>query len=70
MRKIWDVKIGNNWSSHTVEALFVEWMLEHCILYGQPFLDWWKEEGLDRFFTWARKKGLDFVNTEQLSNKK
>ena len=21
MRKIWDVKIGDNWSSHTVEAL-------------------------------------------------
>jgi hypothetical protein len=46
------------------ERAFLKWAFSVCILYGQPVVDWWKEEGLELFFKWAEKKGIKYMRLE------
>lgn len=38
----------------------LDWMMEHYILYGDVFFEWFRDEGLDSFFSYAKKNGYDY----------
>lgn len=35
---------------------FTSWMYENVILYGDPWLKWWKKEGMEAFAKWNQKE--------------
>ena len=46
---------------------FMSWVAEQFILYGDKNInDWWKEEGLNSFLSWADKKGIKYVNMNEV----
>lgn len=44
---------------------FVVWLWTKYILYGEAYNVWWEEKGFDDFLTWARDKGLEFVEEKK-----
>lgn len=38
---------------------FMNWMLENVFLYGEPWLEWWKEKGQESFIQWSRLPETD-----------
>jgi hypothetical protein len=43
-----------------IEA-FLIWMFEKEIFYGQNWLIWWNEKGMQDFLDWSIKKGISYV---------
>ena len=43
------------------EGKFYSMISESIMLYGDCFVDWFKTEGTNLFYEWAKKKGIDFI---------
>lgn len=41
--------------------LFMNWLWEKHILYGNAFSEWWMEEGAESFIKWASKRNMKFL---------
>lgn len=45
------------------KQMFLDWCMEHSLLYGPYIAEWFKEEGCEAFFKWANKKGIEYVKS-------
>lgn len=47
---------------------YTDWSIKMFVLYGNAIPVWWKKEGCKLFLKWAKKEGLEFVESEEKGN--
>lgn len=51
-----------------VESFF-NWEVEQIILYGDPWIEWWKTKGTKDFLEFAKKRGIEYIKIKRKEGK-